>query len=152
MYFLSVCCQGENLKIVAENMKLSIESPCIWFFTPFPRHHCVTVFVFLYFQQVRYCSLYSFQFVFVFVSNRFGTTWSTARWATGWFSTRWPETWTSDSLQSSSMSSPGFTQDHIFINQHLIQRHDDCLPVIRKVNPHEEGDSEGGEKRQYKYK
>ena len=28
--------------------------------------------------------------------------------------------------------------------QHLIQRHDDCLPVIRKVNPHEEGDSEGG--------
>ena len=48
------------------------------------------------------------------------------------------------------MSSPGFTQDHI--NQHLVQRHDDCLPVIRKVNPHEEGDSEGGEKRQYKYK
>ena len=44
------------------------------------------------------------------------------------------------------MSSPGFTQDHIFINQRLIQRHDDCLPVIRKVNPHEEGDSEGGEK------
>ena len=34
-------------------MKLSIESPCIWFFTPFPRHHCVTVFV---------------------ISNRFGTT------------------------------------------------------------------------------
>ena len=87
-----VCCQGENLKIVAENMKLSIESPCIWFFKRFPRHHCVTVFVFSYFQQVRYYSLYSFHFVFVFVSNRFGTTWSTARWATGWSSTRWPET------------------------------------------------------------
>ena len=34
-------------------MKLSIESPCFWFSKPFPRNHCVTVFV---------------------ISNRFGTT------------------------------------------------------------------------------